>query len=175
MIVAIGFTRFATKWPVMEFWTSKILVLETNIPGKMAWAGHSSLKTLVQDWNIGLSCKNGLCSDGSGVVASFKCLKVLGNQYIVRSLRYASAASCVAMLACLAGVARSDRDNCMSGANKKNLPNCVQCTESDIEGVICEPRTAKRSTAWTTERNIYNADSHCISLYILLKGTNFFR
>ena len=117
----------------------------------MAWAGHFFLKILVRDWNIGPSCITA-CSDRSGVVASFKC----SNFYRYYGISSAELArSAVVMSACLVdAVARSDRDYCARGTNKKNLQNSVQCVEGDTEGVICELWMARRrSTAWTVERN----------------------
>ena len=49
--------------PVTEILVRRKMVLGTNIPEKMARAGHFFLKILIRDWNIGPSCKNGLFSD----------------------------------------------------------------------------------------------------------------
>ena len=122
-----------------KFWSGEKLVLGTNIPGKMAWADYFSLKILVKGWNIGPSCKNGLCSDRSWVVVSFKRSSV-ERYYGISSAELEDCLSSFACgrVACLVGTARLDLDHedRVRGANRKTLQNYVQCVGSD--GVICE-------------------------------------
>ena len=141
------------------------MVLGTNIPEKMAWAGHFFLKILIRDWNIGPSCKNGLCSDRStwgGSAVS-----------VVLSLRSASAASRVVMLVWLVQL-----DKLVTIVQSRVIPakrTYRIMHGSNIEDVICELWTAKRSTAWTMEleRNMMWTVTESIYTYSCIKGPQF--